>query len=317
MPVNAQIVNLVPNHSFEEFENGCPENFNDMPVHWKRWRESANTFSTCVTPETFVDSLGWAPLNGFGHKFPYDGNSYVGLMAFGPSVDQDVEPDFREYLGAELLETLDPGTEYFVRLRASLALNGFYWYMSLASSHLGSIFTTEAHHYQQNPMPIPNYGHVYTSDVLAEYNEWVTIEGSFIADSAYTHIGLGVFFDFELIEYSELLPGPSLGSYYYIDDVCVSRFPNCLNPTTDISESISNLGLRVFPNPASDLLRIESSYFMEKVNLFALDGSLIFSQAMQGSTQWSLNISGISSGIYILEVSSNKGTKREKLVVAR
>jgi hypothetical protein len=312
-----ETVNLVPNHSFEEYVNGCPENLNEMPVFWNRWRNSPDSFSTCVVPQNLVDSLGWAPINAFGYQLPFSGEAYVGLMAFGPSVDQGVEPDYREYIGIELIEPLASGIEYFVHFRSSVALNGFHSHVSLAASHLGVIFTTQGHHYQQNPMYVPNFAHIYTTEVITDTANWVTIAGSFIADSAYTHMGIGVFFEFDWIDYLDLIPGPSLGSYYYIDDVCVSPYPDCMDPTTVISDMTSDMDFRVFPNPASEILLIESSDFIENINLYSLDGSLIYSQAMQGSTQWSMDLSGIGSGTYILEVNSNKGVKRERLVVAR
>lgn len=312
-----ETVNLVPNHSFEEYLNECPEDMGEVPMNWKRWRGTTDTFSTCGIPQSLEDSVGWAPMNGWGYQWPYDGDSYIGLGAFGPSLEQGVESDYREYVGAGLIESLTPGTEYFVRFRTSLALNGFYFHTSLASSHLGVIFTTQDHHYQQNPMYVPNFAHVYTTEVITDTANWVTITGSFIADSAYTHMGIGVFFEFDSIDYLDLIPGPSLGSYYYIDDVCVSSYPDCLDPTTVSYKMASDIDFRVFPNPASEIIRIESSDIIGKINLYSLDGSLIYSQAMQGSTQWSINLSGIGSGIYILEVNNSKGIKRERLVVAR
>ncbi len=317
MPVNAQIVNLVPNHSFEIYLNGCPELLSEMPLNWSRWRHSPDSFSTCVVPQNLGDSVGWAPLNGWGYQWPYDGDSYIGLGAFGPSLEQGVEPDFREYIGAGLIEPLTPGTEYFVHFRTCLALNGFYFHTSLASSHLGVIFTTQDHHFDQNPMYVPNFAHVYTTEVITDTANWVTIEGSFIADSAYTHMGLGVFFEFDWIDYIDMIPGHSLGSYYYIDDVCVSPYPGCLDPTTAVTNTAPEMNIRIFPNPVSDILRVESSDIIGRINLYSMDGSLIYSQAVQGSTQWSLDFSGISSGIYILEVNNSKGIKRERLVVAR
>lgn len=317
IPIHGQIVNLVPNHSFEQYESGCPETLNEMPIYWNRWRNSPDSFNTCVFPDNLVDSLGWAPINAFGYQFPSDGESYVGFMAFGPSVDQGVEPDYREYIGVGLTESLIPDTEYFVRFRTSLALNGFHSHVSLASSHLGVIFTTQGYHFQQNPMSVPNQSHVYTTEVITDTANWVTIEGSFIADSAYTYMGIGVFFEFDLINYLDLIPGISLGSYYYIDDVCVSPYPDCLNPVTDIPENDPATALKLFPNPASHLVQIRSGDRIDNIRVYSLDGSLIYTQSANGSTQWSMDLSGVSKGIYILEVISNHKTKRERLVVAR
>lgn len=317
LAINAQeTVNLVPNPSFEEFENGCPIYLNEMPFLWERWRQSPNSFSTCVVPQNQEDSLGWAPLNGFGHQLPYDGDSYIGFAAFGPSPKPVTTPNFREYIGTELLEPLVQGTEYFVQFRVSLALNGWYWHMSLASSSLGAIFTTMPYHWDENPMPIPNFAHVYTEEVITDTLNWVLVSGSFVADSVYTHMGLGVFFEFDYLNYIDLVPGLSLGSYYYVDDVCVSPFPDCLASNVSV-EQYSNLRMRIFPNPTTEYVQIQLNDSATEVRLLSLSGVEIMSEQINQNTVIRWNLSALNQGLYIVEVKSKKQIKREKLMVLR
>jgi hypothetical protein len=309
-----ETVNLVPNPSFEEFENVCPINLNEMPIGWSKWRSSPNSFSTCVEPQNLVDSLGWAPLNGFGIQFPFDGDSYVGLYAFGPSPKPGIDPAFREYLGTELLEPLTIGTTYYVSFKASLALEGFYYPMSLASSNLGAIFTLGDYDEQLAPMPIPNFAHIYSQEIITDQN-WITISGSVVADQSYTHVGLGVFFEFEFLTYLEILPGLSLGSYYYLDDVCVSIYPDC-----DVSTHVvigQDIGVKLLPNPAQSMFVIEASDVIELIKLFDLRGNVLRVVRGSGSNRTEIECSTLQDGVYILETKTTKGIKREKLVIVR
>jgi hypothetical protein len=306
--------NLVPNSSFEEFENGCPENFNEMPVSWTRWKESANSFSTCVDPQNFSDSLGWVPWNGWGTQLADSGESYVGLYAFSPSPSPVTENDYREYIGCELIQPLEVGETYYVSFKTSMGF-GNYYFPVWACNRLGAYFTTQGYHYQNNPLEIPNYAHVYEENIISDTTNWVTIEGSFIADQAYTHMGLGVFFDFNLLDTMSLMSVSSLGAYYYLDDVCVSRFEDCLT-STDI-DNRDNPHFIVFPNPASVRVMISGSEPILEIRLLSLDGKELKSEIVSVTNTKELSLSDLSNGTYLIEIFTTLGYKREKLVVLR
>src|SRR6056297_2279561 len=87
--------NLVPNYSFEEFVDGCPETFNGtVALGWERWANNPDLFSACVEPQSLNDSLGWVPWNGVGYQWPADGESYAGLYAHG-HVGSDWSQNYR------------------------------------------------------------------------------------------------------------------------------------------------------------------------------------------------------------------------------
>ncbi len=304
--------NLVPNPSFEEFENGCPENLNEMPVSWTRWKESANSFSTCVNPQSFSDSLGGAPWNGWGYQWPADGESYTGLAAFSPSPSPVTENDFREYLGCELIEPLEVDETYYVSFKTNMGFTGSYYNVTYACNRLGAFFTTQAYHYQDNLMEIPNEAHVYEENIITDTLDWVTISGSFVADQPFTYMGLGVFFDFDSLSVLQLVPGLSLGSYYFIDDVCVSRLPEC-DGTTMTEEKETHIN--IFPNPADDIVFIESNVTNFKVGLYNLKGQEVIPHQQSTGFKFELNLNNLSEGIYLLEYQSATVRKRKKLVV--
>lgn len=306
-------VNLVPNPSFEDFQNGCPANFHEMPLHWTWWRESPNSFSTCVQPQNLFDSLGWAPWNGFGYQEPASGNSYVGAYAFSP--DPFSGNNFREYLGCELTEPLVVGETYYVSFKTSLGLWNYYWVL-WACSHVGLIFTTQGYQHPNNPMPIPNFAHVYSKSIIADTANWVTVSGTVVADKPYTHLGLGVFFEQQYLDTLRMIniPGQSgLGAYYYFDDVCVSSSSDCLLASV---KGQSKPRITLFPNPSEDWVSITGLPMYAKLRLFGSNGQLVLLHDWTSSAN-KINISGLPEGIYVAEITTTKEQWREKLVIVR
>ncbi|MCW5908287.1 MAG: T9SS type A sorting domain-containing protein [Chitinophagales bacterium] len=301
-------VNLVPNPSFEEFQNGCPANFHEMPLHWTWWRESPNSFSTCVQPQNLNDSLGWAPWNGFGTQEPANGESYVGLCAFG----QTPSGGFREYLGCELLAPMDVGETYYVSFKTSPGFGNYYG-MYWSCSHIGAIFTTQGYLHPNNAMPIPNFAHVYANEVIADTAIWTVVFGTIVADKPYTHLGLGLFFEPGLFDTFRLAGGPTLGSYYFFDDVCVSRSPDCL--TVGINH-LAEPAISLFPNPASDWLQITGIELQACVRLFTATGQLVLTHQWAANGQH-IDVSSLPAGIYYAEIETKTKHRRKKLSIAR
>jgi len=314
-----ETVNLVPNPSFEEFENGCPEEWHELPIGWSNWRGSCNSFSTCVEPQNLVDSLGWAPWTGFGTQWPADGESFCGFSAFSPSPTPENQPSFREYLGCELEEPMEIGTTYFVTFKVSMGYYGNYYNVWWATNNLGAIFTTEAYSSNGNPMSIPNFAHVYIEEVVTDTTDWVTIEGIIVADSAYTHMAFGVFFEFELLETLIMLPPnppptAGLGSYYFVDDVCVSKYIGCQYVTSK-EELDKEQAITLFPNPATSSVVVRSREEIIGISIFNSSGKMVM--AVQPRTpEYFIDIFKFESGLYLLaiEFKDNK-IKRERLVI--
>jgi hypothetical protein len=309
-----ETVNLVPNPSFEEFENGCPINLNESPLDWSWWRNSPNSFSTCVEPQNVVDSLGWAPLNGFGYQNPFDGDSYIGFVGC-PTPENAPFNDFREYMGCQLISPLEIGQTYFISFYVSVGVAGYHYEFNHACSHIGVIFNHQSYHKIDNPMPIPNFAHLYTEEVVSDTANWVSISGSFVADQDYTHMAIGVFFEFDSLNVVQLLPGTGLGAYYYVDDVCVSLFPDCMDLSVS-DEMKEDDRFFIYPNPASQMITIQSQRPIESIRLLNMNGIEVFINTPFLSN-FNLNISSIASGIYLMETKTvDNKVNRERLVIA-
>jgi len=306
--------NLVPNPSFEEFENGCPESGQDFPLNWSSWRGSPDVFSTCPMPQTFQDSLFWVPWNGMGYRWPADGNSYCGFFG-SPTPSNAPFNDYREYLACQLTSPLEIGQSYFIRLFVSAGIAGNHVVLNHVCSHIGVLFTHQSYHKIDNPMPIPNFAHLYTEEIVSDTANWVSISGYFVADQSYTHMAIGVFFEFDSLNVVQLLPGTGLGAYYYVDDVCVSLFPDCMDLSVS-DEMKEDDRFFIYPNPASQMITIQSQRPIESIRLLNMNGIEVFINTPLLSN-FNLNISSIGSGIYLMEIKTvDNKIKRERLVIA-
>ena len=90
-----------------------------------------------------------------------------------------------------------------------------------------------------------------------------------------------------------------------------------INTTTGISTSCTAVGIedntirakfiRCFPNPASDHVTISADNAILKVELYTLTGINIKEENANKSTQYSMDLSAIPTGCYILKVQLESG----------
>lgn len=224
VPLRCEAQNLVPNPSFEDYAV-CPYTvgfqLGDRPLHWYSWTMSPDYFNACCGALNGLDTLVDVPLNGWSYQHAWDGEAYVGGYAY-----DGVSGDYREFVGAQLIEPLQVGCTYMVRFRTNPAFNGSYWLINGGGvcNNIGLLFTMESYAWTA-PTPAPsyhafaarNYAHVYSSAVITDTLAWTLVEGLFTADSAYAHVVLGNFFtDANTIGYPN--GGSSVDLAYYLID---------------------------------------------------------------------------------------------------
>lgn len=76
---------------------------------------------------------------------------------------------------------------------------------------------------------------------------------------------------------------------------------------------ITKTNYNIFPNPFVNELTIHSKEEIHTINLFNLDGQLIFSKPTQSTIEL-VNLTDISEGIYFLEIKTNNTSFTEKIV---
>jgi len=85
--------------------------------------------------------------------------------------------------------------------------------------------------------------------------------------------------------------------------------------TSDDELEISNSKLKIYPNPTQDEFVIESSNTMKEIIITDMLGRKVLIQTIT-STKTKLNVEGLSSGVYIIEIKTVSGiSAKRKLIV--
>jgi hypothetical protein len=285
--------NLVPNPSFENPLN-CPNGggvqISDCP----------NWINYSVTPDYYHTCYGTIPGNFVGYQFPRTGNGMMGVMTWAnPS-----HKDYREYIGAQLLNPLVVGQKYYISFYINYGAMYSPW-ENVASNKLGLRFTKLAAATNSFAL-ITNFSHVRTDSIYKDTLNWLRVSGSFIADSVYTHVVIGNFYDDAHTD-TALVHGYSgvKVSYYFIDDVCVSTNSLSCSLITDLADRTGPPAIKVSPNPMTEsaMLSFENSR-KEKCTLYLYNnqGTIIRTVNNISGDKVEIKRDGISSGLYFYKV---------------
>ncbi|PQJ75514.1 T9SS type A sorting domain-containing protein [Polaribacter gangjinensis] len=85
-----------------------------------------------------------------------------------------------------------------------------------------------------------------------------------------------------------------------------------LDPTTLSIESVSKNSLQIYPNPASEFIKISSEYENSSYKIYSILGQVV-KEGIISSSQ--ISVSGISKGNYILKVSQDDKVSTQKLII--
>jgi hypothetical protein len=304
--------NLVPNPSFE-LKDTCPYAFGfqegGKPLFWEKWNQSPDYFNACA-PGLGIDSLLDVPLNGFGFQYAMDGEAYVGIYGYGLSTN------YREYVGCELAEPMEAGETYQLSFFTNVAFGGTYSAPTWACNNMGMLFTMEPNIWSgstEPPFTVRNYAHLHSAAIISDTANWTLVSGSFVADSAYQYLVLGNFFSDSLTDTLHVIPGNSLGAYYFVDGVCVTKAGQECSFTSGIAEQKPLEGY-AWPNPTADILHVRVG---EGIGwqVFDATGRLVHDGVSSGALltipvrEWAL-------GEYVLRL-EDKGVKHVRFVVMR
>jgi hypothetical protein len=94
------------------------------------------------------------------------------------------------------------------------------------------------------------------------------------------------------------------GNNLFIDDV---------NTSTASTTGINNMSynLSIYPNPAKDILTIKGSY--RSVDVFDILGNLVLSSEATKN----INVSKLSSGVYMLNINTENGVSTQKITITK
>ncbi len=296
--------NLVPNPSFEDMV-GCPDNLDEvsMCVGWSSFGRTPDYFNSC--------NHSWlgVPQNGFGYQNAANGNAYCGICTFN---FPNPIPSYREFVGRTLSSPLIIGAKYFVSIKVSLADSSNY-----ATNNLGILFSNTQYN-DTSSTPSNNISSIYSTSVIQDTSEWKIISGIFIADSSYSFIIIGNFFNDANTDTSFVGSNFSLNSpheaYYYIDDVCVSTDSlECdLNPEGIYSTTKNEIN--IYPNPASNKIYFKNNAQNEfDCSLINMMGEVVGTYTVTAAN--SIDVSTIPQGIYLLQLKFRNQLIQKKQII--
>jgi hypothetical protein len=299
LPVGGQ--NLVSNGSFEDMV-ACPYGLGQIffAEGWDSSRESPDYYNSCAN---LTDPYSGTPSNSFGYQEPASGDGYVGLICYNSAIFS------REVIVHSLSEPLSVGQEYFVSFKVNSA--DYPLTVLYGVNNLGIKFSTD----MQSNVSIDNSPMFYSDNVISDTLNWITISGTFVADSAYQHLMIGNFFD-DVNTTVVDNGGSGVYAYYYIDDVCLSTDSLfCANSPTGVEENGFSNQFTFYPNPASDQIIIKRSsntpYDLEVYNAV---GQHLYSQQNITSGSFQLDISTYNSGLLFIKTISPKNQLIHKLI---
>lgn len=86
--------------------------------------------------------------------------------------------------------------------------------------------------------------------------------------------------------------------------------------TAEIYES-SGLVVDIYPNPSSDRINIQSNGNLTDVTIVDMLGNVVFNMHSLPTSNYSIDVSEFSNGLYHLQISDGRFVKSEKIVIQR
>jgi len=212
--------NLIPNPSFEAFEN-CPVqlgNFHDDVMYWRApTMGSTDYFNNCST-------VMGTPKNFNGEQVADFGQAYAGLYLYAPD-------DYREYMQVELTEPLKEGVPYefsfFVSLaeRSDFAIKDFGVLFSSRPIEVKSRRVLSKMHLYRDTQNSYHFLEIKYSEFYKDKKDWVKVQTAFVAKGTERYVALGNFRNNAKTRNLITRRNAKQGAYYYIDKVALFTPP--------------------------------------------------------------------------------------------
>lgn len=304
--------NLVPNGSFEQYSS-CPNSTGQLSNtgNWN-WAGATTDYYDSCSPQGNMS----VPLNIYGYQYAFEGSAYIGMNVY--TINEGASSFYiREPAQTALNSTLSIGTKYFVSFKVALTLNNFE--SCCATNKLGARFTTFSYTdgNGSNPAPVDNFAHIYSNSIVTDTVNWTTISGSFVADSAFSYITIGNFFDstnLQIIDYYGNFPQTS-SAYYFIDDVRVSTDSIYVTSNKEVTKKLD--GFFFSPNPSKGIIKMNAQGVLSKnfIEIFNSIGQQVFCKSVYNNE--TLDLTFLENGLYNIIVSNNNTQYSTKVIIQK
>ncbi|MBK6627745.1 MAG: hypothetical protein IPG35_09145 [Flavobacteriales bacterium] len=307
--------NLVPNGSFEEYTS-CPELISSVFLTgWTNLHTtSADYFNACN-----LNGVADVPLNQFGYQYASDGQAYVGLATTGGGG----VPWYREIVGVELTEPLQPGVPVCLSFRTAMGGWGSFSGNSTeySSKGLGLKFFTE--------FPIdwvsylyPNSAALHVDFVPTDSAIWYMVSDVYVPDSAYSYVAVGNFFADSLSEQT-LVDSSGFGTfgvaYAFVDDVRAS-FDLSYCTAAVGAEVLTRLrSVLVYPMPCEGSVNLAFERQIAGTLRYrfvdACGKSVLSGEQSSTGAQTEIRLEALPAGLYGLHLEDGQGSYQPVQVV--
>ncbi len=283
VPLLLSSQNLVPNPGFET-QTSCPlvSEITKAPP----WNTANGG-----TPDLFNNSC--PSQNGLGRS----GIGSAGVYVFSSF------NDYREYIEAKLTSPLSAGQRYCVEFYVKRAN------FKYASDRIGAYFSVDSVYGNQTaPLAVVPQVQNTAGNYIVSTSSWTKVSGSFTATGGEEFILIGNFYNDAQTTRDSVGTGSDV-CYYKIDDISVT---SCVTGINDLADG----NFKVYPNPANDVLYIETYQPSELLRVFSLSGQLLSEQNDAGTLR-SVNTAALVNGFYLLEIHTAGGVGFRRFIVNR
>lgn len=258
--------NLVINPSLEEFTT-CPErlgNFDDNVVFWSTPTDgSTDYFNAC-------SKIMGTPDNFKGRQPADFGTGYAGMYVYAPD-------HYREYLQAELSETLIQGKNYEVSFYVSLAERS-----DSAVKEFGVLFSkdkiavntqkdlSKKYWYEQTDNSY-NFMEIGYSNFYSDTKDWILVHTQFEAKGDEKYLTLGNFKNNARTRLFQTKKNAREGAYYYVDMISVTME----EPPSNRSELVA-----ITEGKETKNIELDKSYTFKNV-LFQFDRAVLLASSRE------------------------------------
>ena len=303
-------VNIVHNPSFEDTIH-CPGGMGIIYFanYWFqpcKYYGNVNNSSSSELYNTCVGS-GYStgtPQNLVGYQNPRTGAGYAGIGVYAA-------PDnYEEYIESSLLSPLVQGKTYCVEFYVSLADS----FSSIAITNLGAYFSHDSLLDNSNHNAIINVNPQIenpNTNYLTSKNAWMRVSGTFVADGGERFITIGNFHSLATTNFQSVGGGwVGNNAYYYIDDVSVIDCDSIAGV-----EKMEKGELSLSPNPATNEFTIKNAGLrMNAIHIYNVLGEEVLKLERIANSEKVIDVSEWKAGLYFVEVETEKGIVRRRLV---
>ena len=110
------------------------------------------------------------------------------------------------------------------------------------------------------------------------------------------------------------IPSGNQSILYYYDTLLDKRRRGSPPEDSTAVEGVGEINIKVFPNPASDIVNIVVSEPIRQIMLYDVDGRIVKSIKIGASTSTSIDIGDCPQGVYILKISTMSGESVGKII---